>query len=210
MRKGPNPNRRTTERFEAVWRIAVFTALIFIPDIARAHTGSLGEGVSAGFSQGFIHPLLGPDHVIAMVAVGLWGAILGLPSIWVLPIAFPLVMAMGGAVAVIGFPLAHVETGIALSGIILGLCVALALRLPAGIAAIMVGAFAVFHGYAHGIELPTAANPIAYSAGFVIATGLLHLIGIVLGLLSRHPMGLVLVRMAGAGIALGGAWYLAA
>lgn len=172
---------------------------------AHAHEAS---GASGGFVSGFLHPLFGWDHVIAMVAVGLWGAFLGSPAIWVLPVVFPLVMAMGGALGVAGVPLPGVETGIALSAVALGGMVAGAVRPPLWIAAIVVGAFAVFHGHAHGTELPHAADPVAYSLGFVIATGLLHLGGIAFGLITRWPAGVVVVRAVGGAIALAGFGFL--
>jgi urease accessory protein len=115
-----------------------------------AHTGSM----RGGFVGGFAHPLFGPDHVVAMVAVGLWGAFLGAPAIWLLPIVFPLVMAGGGVIGILGIPLPGVEIGIAISAIVLGLMVMLAAKPPLLIAAVLVGAFAIFHGYAHGAELP--------------------------------------------------------
>ena len=164
--------------------------------------------MTGGFAGGFAHPLFGPDHVVAMVAVGLWGAFLGAPAIWLLPIVFPLVMAVGGVVGILGPPLQHVETGIALSAIVLGLMVALAARPPLAVAAMLVGTFAVFHGYAHGAELPPGADAVAYSAGFVVATGLLHLTGIAFGLLARWPAGRIAVRLAGGAIALSGIAFL--
>jgi len=153
---------------------------------ARAHTG---EGVPGGLASGFTHPLFGWDHVVAMVAVGLWGAFLGRPAIWILPVVFPVVMALGGALGARGVPLPAVEAGIALSGVILGLLVALAVRAPLWVAAVIVGAFAVFHGHAHGTELPDAVSPYAYAVGFVVATWLLHLAGIALGFLTARPWG---------------------
>ena len=166
---------------------------------AEAH---VGEGLIGGFASGFSHPLLGPDHIVAMVAVGMWGAFLGAPALWLLPVVFPLVMAGGGALGVLGVPMPAVETGIALSAVVLGLMVALAARPPLWVAALIVGAFAVFHGYAHGAELPAAADPVAFSVGFVIATGLLHLLGIAIGLLVRWPAGRFAVRATGTAIAL--------
>jgi urease accessory protein len=171
---------------------------------AWAHTGSM----SGGFIGGFAHPLFGPDHVVAMVAVGLWGAFLGAPAIWVLPIVFPLVMACGGVIGILGVPLPGVETGIALSAIVLGMMVALAAKPPLPIAAVLVGAFAIFHGYAHGAELPPGADAVAYSVGFVVATGLLHLTGIAFGQLARWPAGRMAVRVAGGAIALAGVAFL--
>jgi urease accessory protein len=144
-----------------------------------------------------------------MVAVGLWGAFLGSPAIWVLPVVFPMVMAFGGALGVLGVPIPSVETGIALSAIVLGAMVALAARPPVWVAAVIVGVFAIFHGHAHGTELPAAANPLAFSLGFVIATGLLHISGISFGLLVRWPAGKVAVRTVGAGIAIAGVGFLA-
>jgi urease accessory protein len=158
---------------------------------------------------GFTHPIFGFDHVVAMVAVGLWGAFLGQPAIWLLPVVFPLMMAFGGLAGVLGVPLPGVEMGIALSAVALGAMVALALRPPLWVAAMLVGAFAIFHGYAHGAELPESANPLAYGVGFVIATGLLHLSGIALGLLSRWPAGLQAVRIGGGPIACVGLYFLA-
>src|ERR1044071_3939922 len=122
-----------------------------------------------------------------MVAVGLWGAFLGAPAIFILPVVFPLVMAMGGVFGILGVPLPGVELGIAASAVILGGMVALAARPPLWVAAVIVGAFAICHGHAHGAELPPGADAVAYAAGFVIATGALHLCGIAFGLLARWP-----------------------
>jgi urease accessory protein len=167
---------------------------------AFAHVGA-GAG---GFAGGLAHPLFGPDHVVAMVAVGLWGAFLGRPAIWLLPVIFPLVMALGGALGILGLPLPYVELGIAVSAIVLGLMVLAAARPPLWIAAALVGAFAIFHGHAHGTELPAGTDPIAYSLGFVIATGCLHLSGIAFGLLARWPAGRIAVRTTGGAIAVAG------
>ena len=171
---------------------------------ACAHTGSL----AGGFIGGFAHPVFGPDHVVAMVAVGLWGAFLGPPAIFLLPVAFPLVMAAGGALGILGVPLPGAEIGIATSAIVLGLMVATEARPPIWIAVVIVGAFAIFHGHAHGSELPAGADAVAYSIGFVVATGLLHLAGIAFGLLARWPVGKVAVRTMGAFIACTGALFL--
>ena len=166
------------------------------------------NGVAIDFVGGFTHPIFGPDHVVAMVAVGLWGAFLGMPAIWLLPVVFPLVMAIAGAFGVLGVPLPGVETGIALSAIALGGMVAFAAKPPLWVAAVLVGAFAVFHGHAHGAELPVGADAIAYSMGFVIATGMLHVSGIAFGALSRWPAGRIAVRAMGAVIAVIGFAYL--
>lgn len=178
--------------------------ILLMPATASAHseTGTVG-----GFTSGFLHPLTGLDHIVAMVAVGLWGAYLGAPAMWLLPVVFPVVMALGGALGVLAVPLPGVEKCIALSGIILGLAVAFAARPPLWIAAVIVGFFAIFHGHAHGTELPESANAMTYAVGFVLATGLLHLSGIALGLLVRWPWGRVLVRVSGAAIAIIGTGF---
>lgn len=178
---------------------------IFAATAVQAHTG---HGTAGGFTSGFLHPLFGWDHVVAMVAVGLWGAVLGVPALWLLPVVFPVVMALGGALGIAGVPLPGVEAGIALSGVVLGLLVAFAVRAPIWIAAVIVGAFAVFHGHAHGTELPASADPIAYAVGFVIATGLLHLAGISIGMVWGRPWGALAVRGAGVVVAGVGAAFL--
>lgn len=186
-------------------RVALVVGGCAASGAALAHEAS---GAAGGFSSGFFHPLAGPDHLVAMVAVGLWGAFLGRPALWLLPVVFPLVMAAGGAAGVLGVPLPGVEVGIAVSAIALGAAVAWGWRAPLALAAVMVAAFAVFHGHAHGTELPLAADPIAYSLGFVVSTGLLHLCGIALGELTRWPWGGKAVRGLGALIALVGAVFL--
>ncbi|MBP1807229.1 HupE/UreJ family protein [Rubellimicrobium aerolatum] len=182
---------------------ALTLALLLLPGAALAHTGTAG-----GLISGLSHPILGLDHVVAMVAVGLWGSILGRPALWALPVAFPLVMAFGGVLGIAGVPLPGVETAIALSGVALGLLVAFAVRLPLAAAGALVAAFALFHGHAHGAELPAAANPLAYAAGFVIATGFLHLAGIAVGEATLRR-GRPLLRALGAAIALTGGAFLA-
>jgi urease accessory protein len=172
---------------------------------AFAHEGAVAGG---GLVTGFLHPIFGWDHVAAMVAVGLWGAFLGQPAIWILPVAFPLVMAAGGAAALAGVGVPAVEVGIAASALVIGLMVALAARPPLAIAAAIVAVFAIFHGHAHGTEMPLAANPLAYAVGFVVATGLLHLAGIAFGLATKAPTGTVAVRAAGVVIAAAGAYFL--
>jgi urease accessory protein len=183
--------------------IALIGVLAAAP--ALGHTaGTLAPGLWGGLA----HPLFGVDHVVAMVAVGLWGAFLGAPAVWLLPIVFPLVMAAGGVLGILGLPLPGVEIGIAVSAVVLGLSVALALRPPLWVAAILVGAFAIFHGHAHGAELPSGVDATAYAIGFVAATGFLHVCGIAFGLLARWPAGRLAVRAAGAGIALAGIVFL--
>jgi urease accessory protein len=190
-------------RISATLTIAVLTTIQVTA--AHAHTG---EGLAGGFLSGIQHPIFGLDHLVAMVAVGLWGAFLGMPAIWILPIVFPLVMAFGGALGIADIPLPNVEIWIACSAIVLGACVAMALRPPLWVAMLMVGAFSIFHGHAHGTELPQATNPLAYALGFVMATGALHLSGIAFGMLSRYSVGRYAVRGAGAAIAAVGLAFL--
>jgi urease accessory protein len=163
---------------------------------------------SSGFLSGFLHPLTGPDHLVAMLAVGLWGAFLGRRAMVLLPLVFPLVMAAGAALGMVGVPLPAVEVTIAVSALVLGLAVAASLNPPVWLAAMLVGLFAVFHGHAHGTELPHAAHPLDYGIGFVIATSLLHAGGIGLGLLARWPAGRLSVRAMGAAISLAGCAFL--
>jgi urease accessory protein len=172
---------------------------------ALAH---VGEGGAAGLLAGLLHPISGLDHVLAMVAVGMWGAQLGAPAIWMLPVAFPLVMAMGGMLGFLGVPIPGIEYGIAASGILLGAAVMLEVRPPLVAAAVLVGVFAIFHGHAHGTELPPGQSPLLYSMGFVMATGCLHAAGIGIGAVHRWTWGQKLLRAAGALVAVGGVFFM--
>jgi urease accessory protein len=165
-------------------------------------------GAATGFVAGFLHPVSGLDHVLAMVAVGLWGAQLGMPAIWILPVTFPMVMALGGLLGMLGIPLPGVEIGIAASALLLGTAVATERRPPLYLAALIVGAFAVYHGHAHGTELKAGESALLYSLGFVIATGCLHAVGIAIGSVHRWPSGRVAMRVVGAGIAAAGVYFI--
>ena len=173
--------------------------------IGLFHTG---KGAAAGLLAGLQHPISGWDHILAMVAVGLWGAQLGQPAIWMLPVTFPMMMAVGGFLALIGVPIPGIEIGIALSAIALGLMVAFEARPRLAMAAVIVGVFAIFHGFAHGAELPAGQSGVTFSIGFVISTGCLHAIGITVGLTHRWRAGARALRVAGAGIALAGVTFL--
>lgn len=186
------------------WGVAALAAAL-VASPAAAHSGAALQG---GFVSGFLHPLNGLDHMLAMVAVGLWGAFLRRPMVVVLPVVFPTVMAAGGILGMVGAPMPPVELGIALSVLILGLVIAAALRPPIWAASLLVGAFALFHGYAHGQELPVAADPVGFSMGFVLATGLLHVAGIGLGALNSWRGGALAIRGLGGLIALVGAYFL--
>jgi urease accessory protein len=188
-----------------LYRCAVAALLGGIASPAFAHAQS---GPAAGFLTGFLHPISGLDHVAAMVAVGLWGAQLGAPAIWLLPVAFPIVMALGGLLGLLGIPLPGVELGIVASAILLGAAVMTERRLPLYAAAALVGFFAIFHGHAHGTELPPGQSGLLYSLGFVVATGCLHAIGIAIGAIHHWPAGRVALRVAGGGIGLTGIFCL--
>lgn len=184
--------------------LVVALCVALLPGVACAHEAAEG----GGFAAGFFHPILGLDHVLAMLAVGMWGGQLGVPAIWVLPVAFPVIMAIGGVLGIVGVPLPAGELGIAISVVVLGAMIALNKRLALWLALGVVSVFAIFHGHAHGLELPAHADPVAYSMGFVLATGLIHLIGILIGLVIAVPGGMQMLRAGGAAIALVG-FYLA-
>ena len=178
---------------------------VLLASPAAAH---VQQGQAAGFFSGLMHPVSGLDHVLAMVAVGLWGAQLGAPAIWLLPVAFPLVMAFGGFLGLVGVPLPGVEIGIASSAILLGAMVAAQARPPLWLAAAAVGFFAVFHGHAHGTELPDGQSGLLYSLGFVVATGCLHATGVAIGLVHRWSWGQAALRVAGVAIGVAGLLFL--
>ena len=185
----------------------VLLAAIALLGAASAHAHVL-KGEATGFLTGFLHPISGLDHVLAMVAVGLWGAQLGAPAIWVLPVAFPLVMAFGGMLGFIGVPLPGIELGIAASAVMLGAVVMFEFRPRLIVAAALVAFFAIFHGYAHGTELPAGQSAMLYSVGFVIATGCLHAVGIGIGTVHGLSWGRSLLRAAGALVSAGGVFFL--
>ena len=180
-------------------------ACLLLPLLAQAH---IEQGQATGFLTGLEHPWSGLDHILAMIAVGLWGAQLGSPAIWVLPIAFPMMMSFGAMLGLLGIPLPGVEAGIAVSAIGLGLMIMLDVRARLWIAAALVGFFAIFHGHAHGTELPAGQSGLLYSMGFVIGTGCLHGIGILVGTVNRHPAGRVFLRIGGAFIAVMGCLFM--
>lgn len=185
------------------WMTALVVCLWTQPAFAHVQQGEAG-----GFLTGLAHPISGLDHVLAMVAVGLWGAQLGSPAIWLLPVAFPMVMAVGGMFGLMGLPLPGVEYGIAASAILLGAVVMFELRPPLAVAAGLVGFFAIFHGHAHGTELPPGQSAMLYSMGFVVATGGLHAVGIGLGESRRWAWGKGLLRAAGVIVAVGGVFFM--
>jgi urease accessory protein len=192
------------KRWERYARLGA-AMLVLAPTVALAHQEA---GRITGFLSGFEHPISGFDHVLAMVAVGLWGAVLGPPAVWVLPVAFPVMMAFGGLLGLLDIPVPGVEIGIAISALVLGAMVLAELRPPLWLAAVVVAFFAIFHGHAHGRELPEGSSALLYSLGFVVATGLLHAVGILLGEAHRWAVGQKAVRAAGGVVALGGLYFL--
>ncbi len=174
-----------------------------VPSPLAAHEG----GSAAGLLSGLHHPISGIDHVLAMVAVGIWGAQMGPPAIWVLPVTFPVVMAFGGMLGLLGVRIPGVEVAIGLSALFLGLMVAFERRPDLRGAAVLVGIFAIFHGHAHGAELPEGQSGVLYSIGFVVSTGTLHALGIGLGLIHKWEWGRSALRFTGAAIALAGGWF---
>ena len=194
---------------QALPAFALALVVALAPSLAFAHTG---VGDTAGFSHGFLHPLTGLDHVLAMVMVGIFAWQLGGRALWLVPSTFVALMAVGGALGVAGIGVPFVEAGIALSVIVLGAIVALRVRAPVAVAMAVVGLFAIFHGHAHGAEMPESAAGIAYGLGFMLATALLHAAGIGLGFLIGwvgERKGPIVVRTAGAAAALAGVAILA-
>jgi urease accessory protein len=199
-------SNQVLKSYSILWRLATSVILVMgMSKLAFAH----GDGqIGGGFGSGFSHPIQGMDHVVAMIAVGLWGAQLGTPAIWFLPIAFPLMMALGAAISLMGFPLPGVEIGIACSAMVLGAMVLMEVKLPIAATLAIVGVFAIFHGHAHGTELPDGESGVAYSLGFVLGTGLLHAVGIGVGYIGEWPSGKIILRGAGALVMSSGIYFL--
>ena len=180
-------------------------AAVLWPLRVWAHVGS---GEAGGFLIGLQHPVSGFDHVLAMIAVGLWGAQLGAPALWILPVVFPMMMAMGGMLGLMGIPMPGVEVGIAISAVVLGFLVLAEARLKIKLAMLVVAFFAIFHGHAHGTELPAGQSGLLYSIGFVAATGCLHGAGIAIGLIHRWQAGRLVLRTAGSLVCAAGIFFL--
>jgi urease accessory protein len=180
--------------------------LMFCPALAFAH---VQQGDVGGFLSGASHPVLGYDHLLAMISVGVLSAQMGGKAIWSVPLTFVMVMVVGGLLGMVGVPLISVELGIAVSVIVLGIALAAEKKLPALLAMLCVGFFAVFHGHAHGTEMPSMVQPLLYVLGFITGTATIHLTGVVIGLAANLvPRGEVLLRVCGAGIACAGIHFL--
>lgn len=189
--------------------VSVFTATLLFATAAEAHTGA---GGTSGLAYGFLHPLGGLDHLLAMVGVGLLAAFLGGRALWLVPAAFLVMMAAGGLLGIAGAGLPFVELGIALSIVVIGGALAWGRSLPLALAMALVGFFAVFHGHAHGAEMPAAASGLAYGLGFLAATAALHGAGLALGLGLDRLAGAAsrtLARAGGAVVGLSGLAILA-
>ena len=176
-------------------------ALSGASESALAHTGAEH---AASFASGFAHPWTGPDHLLAMVAVGLWAGLLGGRALWAWPGAFVAVMVGGGLIGVAGVGLPMVEPGILASVIVLGLLVLMAARLPVWAGAALVALFAVLHGHAHGAELPAGGAAASYFVGFALATAALHALGLGVAYAASGDRARLIVRGAGAAVAAAG------
>ena len=185
--------------------VVLLLAALIVPSLAHAH---VGVGETSGFLHGMGHPLNGLDHICAMIAVGLWAAQMGGRSIWAVPLTFVGVMALGGFLGAMDVNLPFVEMGIVISVLALGVLVAASVRLPLAASVIIVGLFAAFHGHAHGAAIPETASGLAYAAGFIIATALLHALGIGLGITIQRLARPQVVRFAGIAITLCGGYLL--
>lgn len=203
MHVKPSPESNNATRAGLLIFVTAFICLG--PDMALAHLR--GGAPGGGFQSGFTHPILGADHLLAMLAVGIWGAQMGGRSVWTLPVTFPLIMAAGAVLGMSGFKLPYVELGIALSVVVLGLVIALAWKAPEWLALLFIAVFAIFHGYAHGVELPQSVDPAPYANGFVLATGLIHVVGIGIGVILSKPWDGWLARALGLLIALAGIYF---
>jgi len=194
-------------RFTRHCLVAVLLAAA--PGLALAHeANSLQFG---SFLAGLTHPVLGPDHFLAMVSVGIVSAQIGGRAIWTVPATFVGVMAVGGVLGLFDAGLTAIELGIAFSVLVLGIAIAADRKLPVTLAMMAVGVFAVFHGYAHGAEMPSVAEPWRYAGGFLTGTAALHLLGVLIGDISQHyARGKVMLRIAGGAIAGIGTWFLVA
>jgi urease accessory protein len=185
--------------------LAIFLGLI--PGVAYAHDGS--NVPFGGFLSGLVHPVLGTDHLLAMLSVGILSAQIGGRAIWTVPATFVSVMALGGALGLIDIGLTSIELGIAASLVLLGLIIAAERKLHILLAMAGVGFFAIFHGYAHGTEMPTTAEPVLYAAGFLTGTALIHIAGVVIGDVAKHyQRGKVALRVGGGLIAMVGILFI--
>lgn len=194
--------------FKTLRSILLALGLSLIPTVVYAHDGS--QVPFGGFLAGLVHPVLGYDHLLAMLSVGILSAQIGGRAIWTVPATFVSVMAVGGLLGYINIGLTATELGIAASLILLGLIIAAEQKLPVKLAMLGVGFFAIFHGYAHGSEIPTTSEPVLYALGFLTGTALIHIAGVVIGDIAKHyQRGRIMLRVGGALIAVTGVLFIA-
>ena len=194
-------NLTHSSRSKNATKVILALGATLLPVFAHAHHVA---GETAGFISGFSHPVHGLDHILAMLAVGLWATQLERRALWMVPGAFVGLMAAGGALGLSGLHLPLVEAGIVASVLVLGSFIAVAARFSVTTAMMLVGAFAMFHGFAHGSEMPVSASSVSYLAGFMVSTAMLHLCGIALGMASQVSLDKRWIRLAGVGIAVAG------
>ncbi|MBI3850914.1 MAG: HupE/UreJ family protein [Verrucomicrobia bacterium] len=193
--------KTTIDHLTATSKLLVLALCLSVPSMAHAHISpNHANNVLGGLS----HPLLGLDHILAMVAVGLWAAQLGGRAIWLVPATFVSLMTVGGLLGISGFALPFVAEGILISVLMLGVLIATAARLPLAVSIVVVGLFAIFHGHAHGTAMQVGVSGISYGLGFVLTTIALHACGIGLGRMAQQQSKVPLLRFAGAAIALAG------
>lgn len=192
---------------KTIWSFIMAILLGLIPGTVYAHDGS--NVPFGGFLSGLVHPVLGYDHLLAMLSVGILSAQIGGRAIWTVPSTFVSVMAIGGMLGLIDIGLNATELGIAVSLILLGSIIAAERRLPVRLAMAGVGFFAIFHGYAHGTEMPTTAEPLLYAFGFLTGTALIHIAGVLIGDIAKHyERGKIILRVGGGLIAIIGAMFV--
>lgn len=180
---------------------AILAGMLCLSSLAQAHTGA---GATSGFAHGLAHPIFGLDHLLAMVAVGLWAAQRGGRALWVIPATFVGVMALGGVLGAGGVAIPFIETGITASVLVLGVLIVAAVRMPLVAASLLVAVFALCHGHAHGTEMPATAMGLSYGLGFILATAAIHGIGIGAGQLAQRASPPRMIRYAGCAIVVAG------
>src|SRR5438477_118381 len=191
---------RTNSLVACLWFIPVLL-IVGSPSLAFAHPAG---GAIRGFAGGLAHPFGGLDHLCAMIGIGLWAAQRGGRAIWLMPLAFLVVMALGGLLGMLAISIPFVETGIVASVLILGILIAAAVKMPLVFGSLLVGMFALFHGHAHGAEMPHPVSGVMYGVGFIAATAMLHVFGLGAGLIARQSRSECLLRYAGVALLLCG------
>lgn len=199
-------NMKNSFRFASlIQRTLPLLLILLVPSLAQAHPGMPGH--THGFEDGLLHPLTGLDHICAMVAVGLWAAQRGGRALWLVPLTFISVTIIGDVLSMGGVGVPYVEQGIAASVLVLGIFIAAAVRLPLATSMVIVGLFALFHGYAHGAEMPETASGFAYGIGFIVATASLHLCGMAFGIAAQRFASAQMLRYLGGGLAACGFYF---